>query len=68
MRCGREKYSLCLEMAHLVNLFLPVAHKNPKCVVIMNSKTNFVQNKPINERKEMFVDADMKNKYCSSLV
>lgn len=68
MRCGIEKYSLCLEIAHLVDLFLPMAHKNPKCVVIMNSKTNFVQNKPINERKEMFVDAQMKNKYSSSLV
>lgn len=46
-----------------------MAHKSPKWAVIMNSKTNSMQNKPINERKgkEMFVDFDVKNKYCYSL-
>lgn len=45
-----------------------MAHKSPKCAVIMNSKTNSMQNKPINERKgrELFVDVDMKNKYYNS--
>lgn len=39
-----------------------MAHKSPKWAVIMNSKTNSMQNKPINERKgrEMFVDVDVK--------
>lgn len=29
----------------------------------MNSKTNSMQYKPINERKELFVDVDVKNNY-----
>lgn len=48
----RKTQSMYLEMAHLVNLFLTMAHKSPKWAVIMNSKTNSMQNKPINKRTE----------------
>lgn len=46
MLCGREKYRLCLKLAHLVDsFFLTVAQKALKCAVIMKRETNFVLNK-----------------------